>query len=918
MVSRGSRAVTCWKLCGLLLACGLSLLLPESAPAEVSAIAQPVHSFEVDAYETAHNIDRSDAAQAIALQHRGAGIVEQLQNVTGASYAGVWFDGKSGKFVVPVTDSRSIGAIRGLLASKGLNDEYRLDPVEFSWNELLALQIEVNKELTVEIGEDLIQTSVDPRRNAVVIHEAAGLGSGAEKEISRIRSRAGRSIVAESVPQGHFQAGPTACTTFTPPGPGQIPHRICDRPLRGGVFIEGFGGSSISQCSAGFAATGNLLGNHFLLTAGHCVQGAGHWRSEDAEQSWRYIGQVEAAMFPGRDYAAIRVKPGEPGIPNYWEGGEGWVSRVVSWGGSQNVPINYEASTYIGQQVCHSGTTTGTTCGTVINLNKTANYPSGTVHNLTEATFFTNFGDSGGSVWAGNTALGLVSGFSGSNSLFQEVTEAADAMQVTVGARLPSPPWAETGPATVVGGREATLQGEVDPAATLTEYRFDLGKNLAYGTTTPFASVGAGHNPIPVGQVVQQLSPLTEYHFRVLALNAAGTAFGKDMTFKTTTASPLARAPAASGQTTSAATLKGEVESGGLSTTYSFEYGETEAYGFVSGVGAVGSSTGWVGTSGLVVSGLKPETTYHYRLKATNSKGTTYSSDAKFTTLAKPASFLSSFGTPGAAPGQFNRPMGAAVDASGNVYVVDKDNNRVQKFNAKGEYLSSFGSAGSGNGQFKEPRSIAVDPTTGNLFVTDYGNGRVQQFSSSGAYLATLGSGTLILPYGVAVDSQGRLWVSDLTNKVIVFEIDRNNWVPTGTWTSVEGSPMSSPAGLAIDQQGDVWVPELGTQRISELVKQPSGTYIAQARVTSIGSGQGQISQPVDIEVKPSGNILVVERGNHRVQQLSQDGAYQASFAIKGSGAGQLNEPTAIGIGQGGVVFVTDSGNHRVQRWMLE
>ena len=111
---------------------------------------------------------------------------------------------------------------------------------------------------------------------------------------------------------------------------------------------------------------------------------------------------------------------------------------------------------------------------------------------------------------------------------------------------------------------------------------------------------------------------------------------------------------------------------------------------------------------------------------------------------------------------------------------------------------------------------------------------------------------------------------------------------------------------------------ELGTNRISEFVKQPSGSFIPKARVTAIGSGQGQISQPVDIEVKPSGNILVVERGNHRVQQLSQDGAYQAAFGAKGSGAGQLNEPTAIGVGQGGVVFVTDSGNHRVQRWQLE
>ena len=165
--------------------------------------------------------------------------------------------------------------------------------------------------------------------------------------------------------------------------------------------------------------------------------------------------------------------------------------------------------------------------------------------------------------------------------------------------------------------------------------------------------------------------------------------------------------------TTTGATFKGFVNPGALATTYRFEYGTTTAYGTSVPVpdGSVGSGVERIALS--QTPSLQPETTYHYRIVATNVEGTVYGVDQQFTTLAKSASYLSSFGTAGSAPGQFNRPMGAAVDASGSVYVIDKDNNRVQRFNAKGEYLSSFGSTGSGNGQFKEPRSIAVDPTTG-------------------------------------------------------------------------------------------------------------------------------------------------------------------------------------------------------------
>ncbi len=73
------------------------------------------------------------------------------------------------------------------------------------------------------------------------------------------------------------------------------------------------------------------------------------------------------------------------------------------------------------------------------------------------------------------------------------------------------------------------------------------------------------------------------------------------------------------------------------------------------------------------------------------------------------------------------------------VYVVDKNNDRVQTFTNTSTFINSWGSTGSGNGQFLDPIGIAVDGD-GNVYVTDWGNNRVQKFTSDGAFLTKWGS----------------------------------------------------------------------------------------------------------------------------------------------------------------------------------
>ncbi|HOL09915.1 MAG TPA: SBBP repeat-containing protein, partial [Bacillota bacterium] len=68
------------------------------------------------------------------------------------------------------------------------------------------------------------------------------------------------------------------------------------------------------------------------------------------------------------------------------------------------------------------------------------------------------------------------------------------------------------------------------------------------------------------------------------------------------------------------------------------------------------------------------------------------------------------------------------MDSSDNIYVVDLNNHRIQKFNASGEFLTKWGSFGTGDGQFDFPYGVAVD-SSGNVYVADTGNHRIQKFN---------------------------------------------------------------------------------------------------------------------------------------------------------------------------------------------
>jgi hypothetical protein len=195
-----------------------------------------------------------------------------------------------------------------------------------------------------------------------------------------------------------------------------------------------------------------------------------------------------------------------------------------------------------------------------------------------------------------------------------------------------------------------------------------------------------------------------------------------------------------------------------------------------------------------------------------------------------PQTFLSqvaTFGSPGSGAGQLQSPQGVAVQpTSGNVYVADTGNDRVDVFGPTGRFIEAFGwgvadgqartevcttscqtgIAGSGPGQFSRPTTIAIGappgPAANKVFVGDAGNNAVEKFDADGIFMSTIDGtstpqGHFQNLVGVAVDRNDNLWTADgTTNNVDEFD-SHGGFVRQ--WTDTHGSPSA----IAVDSEQD-------------------------------------------------------------------------------------------------------------------
>jgi phosphodiesterase/alkaline phosphatase D-like protein len=182
----------------------------------------------------------------------------------------------------------------------------------------------------------------------------------------------------------------------------------------------------------------------------------------------------------------------------------------------------------------------------------------------------------------------------------------------------------------------ATLNGTVNANYLSTIVTFEYGLTTSYGSTATAAqSPVTGSTNTSVSAAVTGLSAGTTYHFRLKTVNSLGTVYGTDMSFTTQGQVPTSTTLAATAILTTSATVNGTVNANYLSSVVTFEYGLTTSYGSTS-TATPSPVTGSTSTSvSANLSGLSAGTTYHFRVKAVNSLGTTYGTDLTFVTLGQ-------------------------------------------------------------------------------------------------------------------------------------------------------------------------------------------------------------------------------------------------------------------------------------------
>jgi streptogrisin C len=365
------------RLCAtVVLAVGLTVAGLNSATAsDKLAPTSPVNSPKItqamsEAMQRGLGLSADEVKVRLAKEEAARLAEKDVRAALGDSYAGSWFDAKSGTLVAQTTDRAK---------AAGLGKGVTVRVVSHSRAELDGIKTGIDRFAGKAAPSAINGWVVDDKTNSVVVAvNAKKLDAEARAFLASVRA------MHPSV-------------------------RVVEEDYSPQTYADVVGGwaywiNYAARCSVGFAVYGGFV------SAGHC----GTAGSTVTDGNGTYLGYFAGSQFPGNDFSFVSTAAGV-NLWGYMEGYNGYWYYVY---GSAQVPA--------GSGICRSGSTTGMRCNTLLDRGWTVNYPQGTVYNLTRTNVCAEPGDSGGSWLSANQAQGVTSGGSGNctsggTTFYQEI-----------------------------------------------------------------------------------------------------------------------------------------------------------------------------------------------------------------------------------------------------------------------------------------------------------------------------------------------------------------------------------------------------------------------------------------------------------------------------------------------------------------
>lgn len=260
-----------------------------------------------------------------------------------------------------------------------------------------------------------------------------------------------------------------------------------------------------------------------------------------------------------------------------------------------------------------------------------------------------------------------------------------------------------------------------------------------------------------------------------------------------------------------------------------------------------------------------------------------------------------------------SRPAGVALRGNSEVIITEMEPPAVCIRDRQGKMIGSF-EQGQGCTQWDNPYGVAID-SEGCVYVADLINCKIHKFSKDGSILKSVGgecagsddSGEVTFPAGIKISRDDRVYICDDTNqKVHIFDKNLDLLSSFGEIGDQPGQ-FQSPSDVAFDSDGNVYVADTKRERIMKFSSE--GAFLSEFEMKSHTSSDLELG----ICVSSSGQMYVSDFWNHRVVVFNVAGEFVTTFGKKGSEPGEFDMPAGIAVDEDGYVYVCDQRNCRVQ-----